>query len=298
MRTNENPAVSMSDSLSKSMKPRLRSNDLVLCSGTIRSAPFDVTVEAAASAGFQGISLYYDEYVAAKASGWSDDDMRRLLDDQGLAVAELGGRMDWLPGDTGATTIDEFVTTAGAVGARSITVLETRGRTVGDVITFTTAAKAFAEVCDRASEYGLLAHIEYFPVSGIRDLGSAYEIVRRAERANGGVMVDLWHHLRGPDKGRLDPGFPGASILAVQIGDIAASRQVDLMDEMLHHRMLPGEGVGDLATLIRTLRKLGCSAPMEVEVHSDDLAALDPIVAARRAGDALRAVLDNAKRSQ
>jgi hypothetical protein len=39
------------------------------------------------------------------------------------------------------------------------------------------------------------------------------------------------------------------------------------------------------------VRERGCVAPMEVEVYSDELAALDPFVAARRAMHALREVL-------
>jgi sugar phosphate isomerase/epimerase len=273
----------------------LRADDLVLCSGTIRKAPFDVTVRAAADAGFRGISLYYDEYRTARSSGWSDLDLRAFMDDHGISVAELDGRMDWLPGDTGAPSTAEFVAAAAALAARSITVLEVRGRRVGDTLTLEDTASAFAAVCHRAADHDLLAHIEYFPQSGIPDLRTAYEIVRAAGSANGGVMVDSWHHLRGKDAGRFDPGFPGDSILAVQLGDVDPETPADLAHEMMHKRLLPGAGAGDLAGLVRSLRGRGCTAPMEVEVYSDELAALDPFDAARRAMQALQAVLMDAR---
>jgi sugar phosphate isomerase/epimerase len=272
----------------------LGSDDLVLCSGTIRRAPFDLTVRAAAKAGFQGISLYYEEYRAARSSGWSDLDLRTFMDDHGITLAELDGRMDWLPGDTGAPSTAEFVAAAASLGARSITVLEVRGRRVDGTLPLADVASAFASVCDRAADHDLLAHIEYFPQSGIPDLRTAYEIARAAGRGNGGVMVDSWHHLRGTDAGRFDPGFSGESILAVQLGDVAAVPSADLAHEMMHQRLLPGAGAGDLAGLVRSLRDLGCVAPMEVEVYSDELAALDPFVAARRALHALREVLMDA----
>jgi sugar phosphate isomerase/epimerase len=273
----------------------LRADDLVLCSGTIREAPFDVTVRAAAEAGFRGISLYYDEYRTARSSGWSDLDLRAFMDDHGICVAELDGRMDWLPGDTGGPSTAEFVAAAAVLAARSITVLEVRGRRVGGTLTLEDTASAFAAVCDRAADHDLLAHIEYFPQSGIPDLRTAYEIVRAAGRANGGVMVDSWHHLRGKDAGHFDPGFPGDSILAVQLGDVDPETPTDLAHEMMHHRLLPGAGAGDLAGLVRTLRDCGCSAPMEVEVYSDELAALDPFDAARQTMRALRTVLADAR---
>jgi sugar phosphate isomerase/epimerase len=270
---------------------RLGPDDLVLCSGTIRAAPFAHTVSAAAAAGFQGVSLYYDEYAVARASGWRDRDLREHLANSGIAVAELDGRMNWLPGDTGAPPMTAFVDAAAALGARSVTVIETRGRRVGTDIPFDVAAEAFGSVCDRASARGLLAHIEYFPWSGVPDLRTAYEIARRAARANGGVMVDVWHHVRGPDRGSLDFGVPCASVLAVQVSDVDVETHDDVRAEARHHRALPGEGAGNVADVLRALRDAGCVAPIEVEVYSDALAALGPEVAARRAAAAVRRVL-------
>ena len=190
--------------------------------------------------------------------------------------------MSWLPEDDTAPTCAEFVSVAGALGARSITVLEVDGRRVGDAIPFDAAAGAFTAVCDRAADHDLLAHIEYFPFSGMPDLATAYEVVRCAGRPNGGVMVDLWHHLRGPDAGRTELGVPGAAVLAVQVNDVLPEPRADAVDEMMHARVLPGRGAGDVARLLRALREQGCHAPLEVEVYSDELVALGPDEAARR----------------
>jgi sugar phosphate isomerase/epimerase len=263
----------------------------VLCSGTIRAAPFAHTISAAGTAGFQGVSLYYNEYAIARAEGWSDADMRGLLDDNGVAVAELDGRMDWLPGDWGAPSAADFVAAAAALGARSITVLETRGRRVGTDVPLDVVVRAFAALCDRAADHGLLAHLEYFPWSGIDTFATAHEIARNADRGNGGVMVDVWHHLRGRDAGAIDFVVGCSSVLAVQVSDVATERHDDLRAEARHARVLPGQGAGDTVALLRALREQGCTAPMEVEVYSDELTRLPPAEAARRAGDALRAVL-------
>jgi sugar phosphate isomerase/epimerase len=267
-------------------------DDLVLCSGTVRTASFREKVEAAASAGFQGLSLYLHDYERAQRDGWTDTAMRALLDDHGIAVAELDGRMDWL--GPGPSTAGRFVAAASALGARSLTALEADGRGVGRDIPFDDAAEAFARLCDHAAGGGLLVHIEYFPWSGIPDIGTAYEVTRRAGRANGGVMVDVWHHVRGPDAGSTDLGVPGAAVLAVQVGDVLAAPRPSVHQEAMHDRLLPGEGAGAVAALLGALRRQGCTAPMEVEVYSDRLDALPPVEAARRAGDSLRAVLADA----
>ena len=53
---------------------------------------------AAAGAGFAAISLWGRDYAAARAEGLSDADLRSMLDDHGLAVAELDPAWWWLPG--------------------------------------------------------------------------------------------------------------------------------------------------------------------------------------------------------
>jgi sugar phosphate isomerase/epimerase len=272
-------------------RPALAPSDLVLCSGTIRAAPFDATVRAAAAAGFQGVSVYHDEYVEALARGWTVPEMRRLLDDLDIAVAEIDGRMNWLPGDNGAPDVTEVMEAAARLGARSVTVLETSGRRIGVDIDLDLVADAFGAVCDQAADAGVLAHIEYFPFSGIPDLATAYRIASRAGRPNGGVMVDLWHHVRGPDQGSLEFAVPGSSLLAVQVSDVAGQPRADVRDETLHGRLLPGTGSADVGALLAALRAAGCTAPIEVEVYSDDLAACDPVEAATRAARAMRAVL-------
>ena len=120
--------------------------------------------------------MYYDEYVQARAEGWTPGAMRRLLEDHQIAVAEIDGRMSWLPDDRDNPAAADFVEAAVELGARSLTVLEATGRRVGIDIPFEVAAEAFAAVCDRARDSNVLAHIEYFPFSGIPDLATAYGV--------------------------------------------------------------------------------------------------------------------------
>jgi sugar phosphate isomerase/epimerase len=275
----------------------LTMDDLVLCAGTVRPASFREKVEAASANGFQGLSLYLSDYEQARREGWSDAAIRGLLADEGVAVAELDGPMNWLggPDPPGAgRRVEEFISAASALDARSVTALELAGRRVGRDIPFDVAAEAFADLCDRAAGAGLLVHIEYFPWSGIPDIGTAYEVTRRAGRSNGGVMVDVWHHVRGPDAGSLQLGVPGTAVLAVQVGDVLAAPGPSIRHEAMHQRLLPGDGTGSVPAILVALRQQGCTAPMEVEVYSDRLNRLPAVEAARLAGDALRGVLARA----
>ncbi len=181
-------------------------DDLVLCSGTLRRGiPFAERLEAAAGAGFGAVSLWGRDYAAARAEGLSDADLRAMLDDHGLVVAELDPAWWWLPG---ASDIDippaldtedvfrfgeaDLFAVADALGARSINAVDVFGGP-WDV---DGAAEAFAGLCTRAAEHGLLVHIEWLPWSKIPDLAAAFRIVQLAARPNGGLNIDAWHLVR------------------------------------------------------------------------------------------------------
>jgi sugar phosphate isomerase/epimerase len=279
--------------------------DLVLCSGTLdRAVPFAARVEAASAAGFRGISLWGRDYQAARRDGLSDSDMRHMLGAHGLEVAELDPAWWWLPG---ASTVHvppeldpldvfgfgeaEIFDIADALGARSINAVDVFG---GDWST-EEAATAFAGLCRRAADHGLLVHIEWLTWSKIADLRATVEILELAQMPNGGLNVDAWHLARAGVELQELRQLPGDMIKAVQLDDGPASAEEDLLGATLHERLLPGAGEFDLVGLVKALDDIGSTAPMGVEVFSDQLHSLEPLEAARRAARAARLVLQEAR---
>ncbi len=275
-------------------------DDLVLCSGTLpRGTHIAERLAAAVAGGYAAVSLWGRDHAAARADGLSDTDLRAMLDDHGLVVAELDPAWWWLPGAAEVRIPpehdseevfrfgeDDLFALADAVGARSLNAVDVFGGAWG----VDEAAEAFAGLCDRAAEHGLLVHIEWLPWSRIPDLATARRIVELADRPNGGLCVDAWHLVRAD----VDPdelaAVPGELILAVQLDDGPIPPEADLVSATLHERRLPGQGDFDLTGIVRALAATGTSAPTGVEVFSDELHLLGPSEAARRAADATRAV--------
>jgi len=285
----------------------LSSNDLVLCSGTLpRDTAFRERLSAASAAGFSAISLWGRDYAAARDEGYTDKDLVTLLDDHGLVVAELDPAWWWTPGAASFSIppeldpVDvfrfgeaELFRIAEVVGARSVNAADVIGGDWG----VEQAAAAFAGLCDRASDCGLLVHLEWLAWSRIPDLANALEVVTLADRPNGGLNIDTWHCARtGTDAAALLE-IPAERVLAVQIDDGPAEAEGNLIDATLHHRLLPGEGDFDLLGYIGALRRIGVAAPMGVEVFSDELHELGPLDAARRSAEAMQRLLRDVDRS-
>jgi sugar phosphate isomerase/epimerase len=278
---------------------------LVLCSGTIpRDVSFHDRLHAAADAGYDAISLWGRDYARARRDGHSDAEMRMMLDDHGLVVAEVDPAWWWTPGaaDLGRSLVgvdpldvfrygeDDLLRMAEAVGARSLNAAEVLGGTW----TVDDAADAFATLCDRAAEHGLLVHLEWLAWSRVPDLATAWAVVRGADRPNGGLNVDTWHCARTgtiPDDLR---ALPPERVLAVQLSDAPSADEDDLVDATLHGRALPGTGELDLTGYLGALRAVGVRCPVGLEVFSDSLHDTGAHAAADAAATAARHVLEAA----
>jgi sugar phosphate isomerase/epimerase len=268
-------------------------DDLVLCAGTLPPGiPFEERLAVAAEAGFASVSLWGRDIAAARAEGRSDADLRGMVADHGLTVAEVDPAWWWLPGASDVHIAPEFdsaqifcfgehelLAMAEAVGARSLNAVDVFGGTwsVDD------AAESFARLCGRAAEHDLLVHIEWLPWSRIPDLATALAIVQSAGAPNGGLNIDAWHLVRAGV--RLDElaMVPGDLILGIQLDDGPADPEANLIEATLHDRQLPGEGEFDLVGLVRALVATGATAPLGVEVFSDELHGRGPAEAARAA---------------
>lgn len=272
----------------------LNGNDTVLCAGTVPNIPFVERVEAAAKAGFSAITIFPSDYRnAIDREGLSERGMASLLADHGLCIAELDPLLDWIPAlraDDAAPNPwggneQDFYEIANALGARSLNVaLASEAGLPLDTI-----VSAFADVCDRAATHDLLVHLEFLPWSQIANLETAFEVVTLANRNNGGIMLDTWHHYRS---GSANSTISDAAsrIYALQISDAPEQAADDMITETLAHRLLPGEGDIDLQDILGRLKVESCQAPVGVEVFSTELQKIPAADIAQRAADCIRSV--------
>jgi sugar phosphate isomerase/epimerase len=152
-------------------------------------------------------------------------------------------------------------------------------------------AEHFAALCDRAAGIGCRVQFEFTPRSPISDVAGAWELVRIADRENGGIVFDTWHFFRvNPDFEALEM-VPGNRIFSVQVSDGRPEFVEGLLPDTFRHRYLPGDGTFDLARVLGVLKRIGGFNFAGPEVLSAELHALPAVEAARRAADAYDAVL-------
>ena len=265
---------------------------IIVANGSLRSAAFPERVTAASRAGFDGFGMHVRDYAHLRSAGWTDADLRAVLQDNGFDLIEIETVLGWDDPperrDTNGLQREQLAfELADAVDARHVMAV---GALTGELRE--TAAEGFAGLCDRAAEHGLLVALEPQACSTIVDLSTALGIVRAAGRPNGGLNLDVWHATRG--------GWPSAELAApapdevvvVQLNDGPMKPVTDnYLDECTHYRAPPGEGEFDVEGFLRALYRTATTAPVSVEVMSDELDLLPVQTTADRLAAATRRAL-------
>lgn len=264
----------------------------VLWSGTL-GLESDITsrIDAAVACGYSRVSVSPLDIWRSEEAGVSAREVGRHFAESGLGVV-VDPIMNWFGGTAPSGsrfarfTADEALRMCEDLGAVSATAI---GQAAGDRLP-SNIADHFGALCDRAAEFGMDVHLEFTAIHSIGTLQQAWDIVRDAERANGGLLLDTWHFFRTGADFELLAEIPGERILAVQVDDGLAEVVGTMRDDTLN-RLLPGDGSFDLVGVMSVLERIAGLAWVGPEVISPVTAAMEPQEAARRALDSIKALL-------
>src|SRR5439155_12239306 len=136
-------------------------------------------------------------------------------------------------------------------------------------------------------------NLEFAIYTGVWTLAHAVDVVVRSKRQNASVLIDALHFSRSGGLPAHVGAVDGALFRYVQICDASADMPGPgdtpaLIREARTGRLLPGEGVLPLTELVAALP---ATAPLAVEAPCRALADLSPVERAKRAYQALSALL-------
>ena len=281
----------------------LNQNSLVLCGATIGSINFEDLLTAAKTGSFDAISLMAVFYEDARSRGLSIKDMQLMLNDNGLVVAEVDALLSWLPGaapDKNASEYEKisysksedlFFEIADSFEARSMNIAQAWGPSFPVERT----SEAFATLCDRAQEHNLLVSLEFLPWSGIPNLDSAFNIIKAADKSNGGLMIDTWHHHRSGGDPEDLLKISGDKIISIQLNGVSKDPWEDIVEETISARLLPDEGENDVIGFVKNLDQIKSKAPIGIEIFSKELYKLPKEEIGRITGNSLSKIVKKAR---
>jgi sugar phosphate isomerase/epimerase len=267
--------------------PGLSPTHRVFYGGNRQCTPLLERLGPAKAAGHSAISVWPGDL-----RGLDKADVARRIADAGLVVSEIEMIGSWMPAHAvsdspfgeflSAMTPERICPVAVELGASTVSTAELFGLAFDG----REMARHFGEMCDKAAAHGVRIALEFVPTGGVPRLAEAWEIIDRAGRTNGGLMVDSWHFFRSNSSLDALARVPGDRIFSIQLNDAPATPEADLNTGMMNRR-LPGEGGLDLAGFMQALAATGTNAFLGVETFSRALDAMPTQDAAQACADGI-----------
>lgn len=255
-------------------------------------------LEAIAAAGYDGIEIFEQDFIADQGS---PRDVGNRVRDHGLEIALFQPFRDFetLPEPARAKAFDR--------AERKFDVMQELGTDLVLVCSsvhpaalggIDRAAEDFHALGERAARRGLRVGYEALAWGRhINDHRDAWEVVRRADHPNVGLIVDSFHTLGR----KIDPdslrSIPGDKIFFVQLAD-APQIEMDLLYWSRHFRNMPGEGDLDVTRFMRAVMATGYRGPISLEIFNDQFRGGNPRTVAKDGYRSLVALMDDVRRAE
>ena len=256
-------------------------------------------LDAIAAAGFDGIEIFEQDFIADEGS---PRDVGNMIRDKGLEITLFQPFRDFEGLPSGPLRDKAF--------DRAKRKFDLMGELGADLVLFCSschpaalggidrAAADFAELGEIAAERGIRVGYEALAWGRhVNDHRDAWEIVRRADHPNIGLILDSFHTLgRGIDPDTIRR-IPGDKIFFVQLAD-APKIDMDLLYWSRHFRNMPGEGDLDVTAFMRAVTAAGYKGPVSLEIFNDQFRAGMSSHVARDGYRSLVCLMDDVRRAE
>jgi 4-hydroxyphenylpyruvate dioxygenase len=128
----------------------------------------------------------------------------------------------------------------------------------------------------------------------VSDHRDAWEIVRRADHPNIGLILDSFHTLVRRIDSDTIRSIPGDRIFIVQLAD-APRIEMDLLYLSRHFRSMPGEGDLPVVDFMRAVAATGYAGPLSLEIFNDQFRGGSPKVIAADGHRSLLYLMDQVR---
>ena len=240
------------------------------------SGDFIEKLSAIAAAGFDGIEIFENDFLAFDGS---PRDVGRMVRDAGLTITLFQPFRDFegLPEPQRSRAFDR--------AERKFDVMQELGTDLMLICSNVSpialggidrAAADFRELGERAARRGLRVGYEALAWGKhINDHRDAWEIVRRADHPNVGLIIDSFHTLaRKIDVGSIR-SIPRDKIFIVQLAD-APLIDMDYLYWSRHFRCMPGQGDLPVKDFMSAVAATGYDGFLSLEIFNDQFRGGSP----------------------
>ncbi len=262
------------------------------------SGDFADKLSAIAAAGFDGIEIFENDFVAFDAT---PEDVGRMVRDAGLEISLFQPFRDFetLPEPQRSRAFDRAerkFDLMGELGADLMLVCSSVSPiSIGGI---DRAGEDFRELGERAARRGVRVGYEALAWGRhVNDHRDAWEVVRRADHPNVGLILDSFHTLARKIAVDSIRAIPLDKIFIVQLAD-APMIEMDLLYWSRHFRSMPGEGDLPVKDFLRAVAATGYDGYLSLEIFNDQFRGGPPRTISVDGRRSLLYLADQVKRAE
>ena len=260
------------------------------------SGEFEEKLSAIARAGFDGIEIFENDFLAFDRS---PAEVGQMVRDHELTVSLFQPFRDFegMPEPFRSRNFDraerKFDLMAELGTDLMLICSNTSPVSLGGI---DRAAADFRELGERAAKRGLRVGYEALAWGRhINDHRDAWEIVRRADHPSIGLILDSFHTLARKIEVNSIRSIPGDRIFIVQLAD-APLIEMDLLYWSRHFRNMPGEGDLPVTPFMQAVAATGYDGYLSLEIFNDQFRGGSPEAISRDGRRSLVYLMDQVRR--
>ena len=231
---------------------------------------------AIAAAGFDGIEIFENDFLTFDGS---PKEVGNMIRDHGLEISLFQPFRDFegMPEPQRAQTFDRIerkFDLMQELGADLILICSNASPiSLGGI---DRAALDFAELGERAAKRGIRVGYEALAWGKhVHDHRDAWEIVRRADHPNIGLILDSFHTLARKIEVESIRSIPADKMFFVQLAD-APLIDMDLLYWSRHYRNMPGQGDLPVTQFMQSIAATGYDGTLSLEIFNDQFRGASP----------------------
>lgn len=244
----------------------------------------DAQVELTAKAGYNGIEPWMDDIEKYRNSGGSLADLKKRIADLGLAVVGAIGFANWIVDDDSARAkglehAKRDMDLVAQLGGTHIAA-PPAGATDQANLDLRKAGERYRKLLEVSESIGVIPQVEVWGFSkSLSRLSECAFVAIESGHPKACLLTDVYHLHKGGSDFASFGLVSGAAMHCMHINDFPADPPREKIAD--RNRVYPGDGVGPIGEILRTLDAGGFRGVLSLELFNPTYWMQDPLEVAR-----------------
>lgn len=228
-------------------------------------------IEIASQAGYDGVELWVNDVEEYLSNGNSLESLAAFIRSKNIEVYNAISFTTWMVDDdaqrkSGIEQLEKEMKMMAALGCKRIAAPPV-GLKEGAAIDFKKAAEYYKHILQLGRKYNVMPLLEFWGASGtLYNFSQALAIAAATDDADARILPDVYHLFRGGS------GFNCLGLVNGKVIDVIHMNDYpdkSLAEQTDSDRVYPGDGIAPLKQILQSLKKIGGTKILSLELFNE-----------------------------